>query len=55
MRRVLTTVALVQGEGTVWVTPEGEFRNGILRGSWRKPAAAFIGRGARDSARDVSG
>lgn len=51
VRRVLATVALAQGEGPVWVTPEGEFRNGILRGSWRKPAAAFIGRGARDLAR----
>ena len=51
VRRVLTTVALAQGEGPVWVTPEGEFRNGILRGSWSKPAAAFIGRGARDRAR----
>ncbi len=51
VRRVLTTVALTQGEGPVWVTPEGEFRNGILRGFWRKPAAAFIGRGARDRAR----
>jgi uncharacterized protein (TIGR02680 family) len=51
VRRVLTAVALAQDEGTVWITPEGEFRNGILRGSWRKPAAAFIGRGARDLAR----
>jgi uncharacterized protein (TIGR02680 family) len=51
VRRVLAAVALAQDEGTVWVTPEGEFRNGILRGSWRKPAAAFIGRGARDLAR----
>jgi uncharacterized protein (TIGR02680 family) len=51
VRRVLAAVALAQGDGTVWVTPEGEFRNGILRGSWRKPAAAFIGRGARDLAR----
>jgi len=51
VRRVLAAVALSQGEGTVWVTAEGEFRNGILRGSWRKPAAAFIGRGARDLAR----
>ncbi|MFI5038276.1 MAG: TIGR02680 family protein, partial [Solirubrobacterales bacterium] len=51
VRRVLAAVALAQDDGTVWVTPEGEFRNGVLRGSWRKPAAAFIGRGAREVAR----
>lgn len=51
VRCVLAAVALEQDEGTVWVTPEGEFRNGVLRGSWHKPAAAFIGRGARDVAR----
>ena len=48
---MLAAVALAQDDGTVWVTPEGEFRNGVLRGSWRKPAAAFIGRGAREVAR----
>jgi uncharacterized protein (TIGR02680 family) len=51
VRRVLAAVALAQDDGTVWVTPDGEFRNGVLRGSWSKPAAAFIGRGARDAAR----
>ena len=51
VRRVLAAVALAQDEGPVWVTPEGEFRNGVLRGAWSKPAAAFIGRGARDAAR----
>jgi uncharacterized protein (TIGR02680 family) len=51
VRCVLAAVALAQDQGTVWVTPEGEFRNGVLRGCWQKPAAAFIGRGARDAAR----
>ncbi len=51
VRSVLAAVALAQDDGTVWVTPEGEFRNGVLRGSWRKPAAAFIGRGAREVTR----
>lgn len=51
VRSVLAAVALAQDDGTVWVTPEGEFRNGVLRGSWRKPAAAFIGRGARELTR----
>jgi len=51
VRSVLAAVALAQDHGTVWITPEGEFRNGVLRGSWSKPAAAFIGRGAREVAR----
>ncbi len=51
VRRVLAAVSLVQDDGPVWVTPEGEFRNGVLRGAWSKPAAAFIGCGARDAAR----
>ncbi|HEV3093866.1 MAG TPA: TIGR02680 family protein [Solirubrobacteraceae bacterium] len=50
VRRVLAAVALAR-EGPVWVTPEGEFRNGVLRGAWSKPRAAFIGRGARETAR----
>jgi len=51
VRRVLAAVALAEDGETVWVTPEGEFRNGVLRGAWRKPAAVFIGRGAREVAR----
>jgi uncharacterized protein (TIGR02680 family) len=51
VRRALAAVSLAQDDGPVWVTPGGEFRNGVLRGAWSKPAAAFIGRGARDAAR----
>jgi hypothetical protein len=51
VRRVLDALALAQEAGPVWVTPEGEFRNGVLRGFWSKQAATFIGRGARDAAR----
>jgi uncharacterized protein (TIGR02680 family) len=51
VQRVLATVALAPGDGAVWVTPEGEFRNGVLRGAWRKQLATFIGRGAREAAR----
>jgi uncharacterized protein (TIGR02680 family) len=51
VRRVLDALALARDAGPVWVTPEGEFRNGVLRGFWSKQTAAFIGRGARDAAR----
>jgi uncharacterized protein (TIGR02680 family) len=37
----------------VWVNHGGRFRNGALRGAWHKPAAAFIGRTAREAAREA--
>lgn len=49
--RLLAAVGLDEGHGPVWVSPDGDFRNGLLRGAWRKPRAAFIGRGAREGAR----
>ncbi len=51
VRSVLAAIGLTPDEGTAWVTPDGGFRNGILRGAWRKEAATFIGRGARETAR----
>jgi hypothetical protein len=38
------------GSGT-WVGADGRFRIGVLHGSWAKPAAEYIGRGARAAAR----
>lgn len=37
--------------GDTWVGSDGRFRVGVLTGSWRKPAAQYIGRGAREAAR----
>lgn len=51
VQRVLAAVGLTRDEGVAWVTPAGEFRNGVLRGAWRKPAAAFIGSSSREAAR----
>jgi uncharacterized protein (TIGR02680 family) len=49
--RLLAAIALGERDATVWIGDDGGFRNGVLRGAWRKPAAAFIGRGAREAAR----
>ncbi|MEU7019463.1 TIGR02680 family protein [Streptomyces sp. NPDC046203] len=38
------------GAGT-WVAADGRFRVGALTGTWAKPAAAYIGEGARETAR----
>lgn len=34
-----------------WVAEDGRFRVGALTGSWSKPAAAYVGEGAREEAR----
>jgi uncharacterized protein (TIGR02680 family) len=51
VERALSAIGLDESDVGVWVSPTGEFRNGVLRGGWRKPAATFIGRGAREAAR----
>jgi uncharacterized protein (TIGR02680 family) len=37
------------GDGGTWVDSGGRFRAGILRGSWRKARAEYVGRGAREA------
>ncbi|MBP2341001.1 uncharacterized protein (TIGR02680 family) [Saccharothrix coeruleofusca] len=47
--RLLESVALDEGPAAVSVT--GRWRAGVLTGGWHKPAAEFIGAGAREAAR----
>ena len=47
---VLAAVGLGPGSPT-WVGVDGRFVNGPLTGSWHKPAASYIGEGAREAAR----
>ena len=51
VERILGAIGLGEGAGPVWITSDGQFRNGILRGAWRKQTAVFIGHGAREAAR----
>lgn len=48
---VLAAVGLGAGAAPTWVDAGGRFRNGVLTGAWAKPAAQYIGRGAREAAR----
>ncbi len=50
VRSVLATIGLGPGAPT-WVGVDGRFTNGPLIGSWHKPAAGYIGEGAREAAR----
>jgi uncharacterized protein (TIGR02680 family) len=34
-----------------WVREDGAYRIGVLTGAWHKPAAEYVGRGAREAAR----
>ena len=34
-----------------WLSPSGQFRLGLVRGAWMKPAARYIGHAAREAAR----
>jgi uncharacterized protein (TIGR02680 family) len=47
---LLEAIGLGVDSGRTWVAASGRFRNGVLHGRWRKPAAAFIGHGAREAA-----
>lgn len=47
---LLTSIGMGES-GQTWVDTNGEFRIGVLRGNWNKPAATYIGRGAREAAR----
>jgi uncharacterized protein (TIGR02680 family) len=51
VHRLLTSIGLGEIDESVWVSAGGRFRNGVLRGAWQKPAAAFIGHAAREAAR----
>jgi uncharacterized protein (TIGR02680 family) len=48
--QVLATIGLGE-HGQTWVERDGRFRIGVLDGSWHKPVATYIGRGAREAAR----
>lgn len=51
--RLLDAIGVGESDATVWVSGGGRFRNGIVRGAWHKPAAAFIGHAAREAARQA--
>lgn len=48
---VLAGIGLGESDAATWVDVDGRFRVGALRGEWRKPAAEYVGAGAREAAR----
>jgi uncharacterized protein (TIGR02680 family) len=51
VQSLLDTIGLGESDATVWVTDDGRYRNGALRGAWHKPAARYVGHAAREAAR----
>ncbi|MFI5754754.1 TIGR02680 family protein [Streptomyces sp. NPDC051569] len=50
--RLLAAIGAGQDSGAdTWVAPDGSFRVGTLTGRWAKPAAEYVGEGAREAAR----
>ncbi|MET9469017.1 TIGR02680 family protein [Streptomyces sp. NPDC006544] len=50
--RLLAAIGTAGDDGAgTWVGPDGRFRVGTLTGRWAKPAAEYIGEGAREVAR----
>ncbi|MGK5638692.1 TIGR02680 family protein [Streptomyces sp. URMC 126] len=50
--RLLTAIGLGEEGGAAdWIAADGRFRVGALTGRWAKPAAEYVGEGAREEAR----
>ncbi|MEV6670628.1 TIGR02680 family protein [Streptomyces sp. NPDC051162] len=50
--RLLAAIGLGEEDGaTTWAAADGRFRIGALTGRWAKPAAEYVGEGAREEAR----
>jgi uncharacterized protein (TIGR02680 family) len=48
---VLAGIGLGRSAADTWVEQTGRWRLGVAEGAWSKPAARFVGRGAREAAR----
>jgi uncharacterized protein (TIGR02680 family) len=48
---VLAGIGLGRSSAGTWVEQTGRWRLGVAEGAWAKPAARFVGRGAREAAR----
>ncbi|MBB3191897.1 TIGR02680 family protein [Halomonas cerina] len=51
VERVLASIGSGASEAFAWVSDDGRWRLGPLRGQWGKPAAVHIGHAAREAAR----
>ncbi|HEY0790165.1 MAG TPA: TIGR02680 family protein [Chthoniobacterales bacterium] len=51
VERVLGCIGTHENEGKSWLSRDGRWQHGLLRGAWRKPKAEYLGHGAREDAR----
>ncbi|PYS37301.1 MAG: TIGR02680 family protein [Acidobacteria bacterium] len=48
---ILRHIGVKPNVGHVWISTDGQWQNGPVRGCWNKPAAEYIGQAAREMAR----
>jgi DNA repair exonuclease SbcCD ATPase subunit len=51
VKGILGCVGTRENEGQTWLTPDGRWQHGLLRGAWRKPDAEYLGHNSREEAR----
>lgn len=51
VKRILSCIGARDGAGSHWVSPDGRWRHGLVRGAWSKPEAEFLGFASREAAR----
>jgi len=51
VERILSCISSVPGEHHTIATTDGYWKQGLLQGRWRKPAAEYLGASAREQAR----
>jgi uncharacterized protein (TIGR02680 family) len=51
VNRILGCIGTREHEGETWITSDGRWQHGLLRGAWRKPDAEYLGHSSREEAR----
>jgi uncharacterized protein (TIGR02680 family) len=51
VERLLGCIGSAANEGATWVSADGQWRHGLLRGAWQKAVAEYLGHASREAAR----
>jgi uncharacterized protein (TIGR02680 family) len=49
--RILGCIGIFPGDGNTWISRDGRWAHGLLHGSWKKPAAEYLGYASREDGR----
>lgn len=51
VERILGCIGATEAAGEIWVSRDGRWQHGLLRGAWEKPVAQYLGHSSREEAR----